>query len=73
VRIASDGSIVRESGGPLEAEAVLTASGVELRGRRLATGTDVPLTLWRVDSPVRLRRARSASELQRIVCALTNG
>jgi hypothetical protein len=69
-RVSADGTIVRESGGPFEADVVLAAAGVELRGRRLATGTEVPLVLWRTDPPVRLARARSAAELQRSVCAV---
>jgi len=67
-RVAADGSIVREEGGPIEADLVLAASAVRLRGRLLATGTEVPLGLWRVDAPLRLRDARSTRELQRTVC-----
>ncbi len=68
-RVAADGTIVREFGRPLEAVAVLAAAGVELRGRRLATGTALPLVLWQVGGPVRLARDRSAAELRRSVCA----
>jgi hypothetical protein len=68
-RVAADGSILREGGGPLEADLVLAASAVRLRGRLLATGTEVPLALWRVQAPLRLRDARSTQDLQRIVCA----
>jgi hypothetical protein len=69
-RVAADGTIVRESGGPVEADLVLAPAGIELMGRRLAVGTTVPLVLWRVGSPVRLARARSAGELQKSICAL---
>ena len=56
VRVAADGSIVRESGGPFSAEAVLVPAGITLRGERLAAGTAVPIVLWKVDGPVRLAR-----------------
>jgi hypothetical protein len=70
VRVSADGAIVEEAGRPLEADAVLAAAGVELAGRRLATGTTLPLVLWQIDGPVRLARARSTSELHRSVCAV---
>ncbi len=69
VRVAADGSLVRESGGRFPAEAVLVPEGITLRGELLAAGTAVPLVLWRVDGPVRLVPARSTRELQGIVCA----
>jgi hypothetical protein len=69
-RVSAAGTIFRESGGELEADAVLAPAGVELRGRRLAVGTTVPLVLWRVGGPVRLARARTAAELQESVCAV---
>ena len=69
VRVAADGAIVRESGGPFPAEAVVVPEGITLLGERLAEGTAVPLVLWRVDGPVRLAHARSTRELQGIVCA----
>jgi hypothetical protein len=69
-RVSPDGTIVKEHGGPLEADVVLAPAGVELRGGRLASGTTVPLVLWRVDGPVRLARARSTSELQESICAV---
>jgi hypothetical protein len=69
VRIAADGTIVRESGGPFEAEYVLAPRGIAFDGRALARGTPVPLVVWRVDSPLRLARARSAGELDALACA----
>lgn len=69
VRIASDGAIVLESGGPLRARTLLGPPGIAFRGRRLATGTAMPLVLWRVVEPVRLVRERSATELQQALCA----
>jgi hypothetical protein len=69
VRVAADGSLVRESGGTFPADAVLVPVGIALRGDKLATGTAVPLVLWRVDGPVRLAGARSTRELQGIVCS----
>lgn len=69
LRVTGDGSLVLESGAPFRAHAVLADAGVELRGRRLASGTTMPLVLWEVDGPVRLARARSTAALQRAVCA----
>jgi hypothetical protein len=68
-RVSSDGSVVREAGGPIEADVVLAAARIQLRGRLVATGTEVPLWLWRVDGPIRLSSATSTRELQRALCA----
>ncbi len=69
VRLAQDGAIVTSTSEPFVADAVLAARGVELDGERIATGTTLPLVLWKVDGPVRLTRARTLAELQEAVCA----
>lgn len=68
VRVGADGSVRKGSGGPLAAEAVVVHAGITLRGERVATGTAVPLALWRVGGPVHLAGAVSTSNLQEIVC-----
>ncbi len=52
--VEADGSVVLESGQPLEAEYVVAQPGARLEGESLATGTAAGLTLWRVDGPVRV-------------------
>jgi hypothetical protein len=51
-RVARDGSVRLESGATLEAEYLVTPPGVTVTGEIVATGTRVPLTLWRVNGPV---------------------
>jgi hypothetical protein len=69
VRLATDGAIVTSSGEPFVADAILAPAGVGLDGERLATGTTLPLVLWKVDGRVRLTRTRTLAELQEAVCA----
>lgn len=68
-RVTQDGRLVGESGEPLIAEYVLTMPGVGLSGRRVASGTSIPLFLWRVDGPVRVPGADDIGELQRRTCS----
>ena len=69
VRLAAGGALVDDAGRPLVADAVLAARGVEVAGRRLATGTTLPLVLWDVRGPVRLADPVDAAELRDAVCA----
>jgi hypothetical protein len=69
VRLAPGGAVVDETGRPLVAEAVLAARGVEVTGRRLATGTTLPLVLWDVRGPVRISEPIDDAELREAVCA----
>lgn len=69
VRLSADGTMVTTRHRALVADAVLAARGVALDGRRIATGTSVPLVLWKVDGPVRLARTQALPEVQGAVCA----
>jgi hypothetical protein len=53
-RVAEDGRVLLEDGGPLEAEYVVAAPGLRLDGRRLGSGTAVDLALWQVSGRVRV-------------------
>jgi hypothetical protein len=63
VDVAEDGTLVLESGAPLEAEYVYTQPGIELGGRRIATGTAARLVLWEIRGPVRVLGAGSDSDV----------
>jgi hypothetical protein len=68
VDVSSSGALELSPGNPLRAEYVYTQPGVELDGRRVATGTAADLVLWRVDGPVRVVGATSNAELRKAVC-----
>jgi hypothetical protein len=68
VDVSSSGTLELSPGEPLRAEYVYTQPGVELAGRRVATGTAADLVLWRVDAPVRVAGATSNAELRAAVC-----
>ncbi len=69
VRLSRDGAIVTAARTPFVADAVLAARGVDVEGRRVASGTTVPLVLWKVDGPVRLTHSRTLPDVQRAICA----
>lgn len=66
--VSRNGTLTTRSGRTFRADAIVAATGVALRGRRLATGTTIPLALWDVDGAVRLARPMSARGLQHAVC-----
>jgi hypothetical protein len=68
VDVSSSGALELSPGVPLRAEYVYTQPGVELAGRRVATGTAADLVLWRVDGPVRVVGATSNAALRKAVC-----
>ncbi|HEX6723656.1 MAG TPA: hypothetical protein VF073_00300 [Gaiella sp.] len=68
VDVAPSGTLELSPGDPLRAEYVYTQPGVELAGRRVATGTAADLVLWRIDGPVRVVGATSNDALRKAVC-----
>jgi len=68
VDVSTGGALELSPGDPLRAEYVYTQPGVELAGRRVATGTAADLVLWRVDGPVRVVGATSNADLHKAVC-----
>jgi hypothetical protein len=69
VDVAGDGTFVTAPDTPLEAEYVVTQPGIELEGRRLATGSTAGLVLWEIHGPVRAIGARSSADLRTRDCA----
>lgn len=58
VDVGPGGRFVHADGTPLLADYVVTQPGIELAGRRLATGTGAGLALWETRGAVRLADAR---------------
>jgi hypothetical protein len=54
VRVGPEGRLVRADGTPLVAHYVVTQPGIELEGRRIATGTGARLVLWEARGAVTL-------------------
>jgi hypothetical protein len=69
VEVDERGALRLETGRPLVANYVYTQRGLELEGKRVATGTAAGLVLWDVDGPLRVVGATSTAELRRNVCA----
>jgi hypothetical protein len=63
------GRLVLESGGPLVADYVFTQPGIELNGRRIASGTNANLVLWQIGGPVSVVGARSNEDVRTADCA----
>lgn len=63
-----DGRFVLESGQPLLADYVYTQPGLELDGRRLATGTAAGLVLWETGGAVRAIGARTTDDVRTDDC-----
>jgi len=69
LRVHPNGELVFRSGRPFEVRYVVTQPGIELRGRRVATGMATHLVLWSLaDGPVRLASARSEAQLRASPC-----
>jgi hypothetical protein len=68
VDVAPSGTLELAPGDALRAQYVYTQPGVELDGRRVATGTAAGLVLWRVSGPVRVVGSSSNDELRRNAC-----
>ena len=66
---ANGAFLVEPDGVPLEAEYVYTQPGIELEGRRVATGTTAGLVLWEVNGPVRAPGVTTNEELAAAACA----
>ena len=69
VNVARDGTLELSPGSPLVAEYVYTQPGIELAGRRLATGTAASLELWQVGGPVRIVGASANEDVRTRDCA----
>jgi hypothetical protein len=69
VNVSPSGALELSPGNPLRAAYVYTQPGVDLAGRRVATGTAADLVLWQVDGVVRVVGATSNAQLRRQVCA----
>jgi hypothetical protein len=69
LRVAPDGELRSEGGGPLRARFVVVPRGLALDGRRIAEGADGLLVLWRITGAVRVRGATSAADVLRRACA----
>jgi hypothetical protein len=63
------GRLLFEDGTPFVAEYVYTQPGIELAGRRLATGTAAGLVLWETNGEVRVRGAQTTADVQTADCA----
>jgi hypothetical protein len=69
VNVGANGAFVVDPGGePLVADYVYTQPGIELEGRRVATGTTADLALWEVRGPVRVPGFGSTAELAAAAC-----
>jgi hypothetical protein len=62
VHVEPGGRLLLEDGEPLVADHVVTQPGIELDGRRLATGTGADLVLWETQGAVRLADPRLAAD-----------
>jgi hypothetical protein len=62
------GRLVRVDGSRLVAEYVYTQPGIELDGRRVATGTAAELVLWRTGGEVRVVNARTTADVRTTDC-----
>lgn len=69
VDVASGGRLLLEEGGQLEAAYVYTQPGIELNGRRIATGTAANLALWQIDGPVRILGAETNEAVRTNDCS----
>lgn len=67
--VSASGALELSPGNPLVAEYVYTQPGVELDGRRVATGTNAGLVLWAVHGPVAVTGVTSNSQLRRRACS----
>jgi hypothetical protein len=69
-RVSVDGGGLFISPGttPLAATYVYTQPGIELEGRRLATGTTAGLVLWQVDGEVRIPGAATTADVHTADC-----
>ena len=63
-----DGLLVLPDGEPLVADYVVTQPGIELQGRRLASGTSAGLVLWETDGPARVTNARTTADVRTADC-----
>ena len=63
------GRLVFEDGSPLVADFVYTQPGIELRGRRLGTGTAAGLVLWQTDGEVGIVGAETTDDVRTADCA----
>lgn len=68
VDVGAGGRLVLPSGEPLVADYVVTQPGLELEGKKLATGTTAELVLWRVGGPVVVPDARTNADLRTAGC-----
>ena len=64
-----DGLLTLPDGAPLVADFVYTQPGIELDGRRLATGTAAGLVLWETGGEVRLTNAQTTADVRTADCA----
>jgi hypothetical protein len=69
VEVGRGGAFLTSAGSPLAADYVYTQPGIELDGRRVATGTAAGLVLWEIGGPVRALGAESSGELRTRDCA----
>jgi len=69
VDVAADGRLELSPGEPLRADYVYTQPGIELNGRRIATGTNANLVLWHVGGPVSVAGARTSDDVRTADCA----
>jgi hypothetical protein len=68
VDVGKRGVLQLATGEPLVANYVYTQAGLELEGKRVATGTAAGLVLWDVGGPVRVVGASSNEQLRRMIC-----
>jgi hypothetical protein len=64
-----DGLLTLPDGKPLVADYVFTQPGIELEGRRVATGTSANLVLWETGGEVRVANARTTADVRTADCA----
>lgn len=62
------GALLLASGEPLVADFVYTQPGIELRGRKLGTGTAADLVLWQVTGPVEVMGASTNEDVRTTGC-----
>lgn len=64
-----DGLLVSEDGEPFAADFVYTQPGIELTGKRLATGTAAGLVLWETNGEVSVVGAKTTADVRTADCA----
>ena len=69
VNVGPGGQFEFSDGTPLRADYVYTQPGIELKGQRLASGTNARLVLWDIGGPVKVIGARTNEDVKTADCS----